>query len=140
MYTLIISKDKEEIREIKKVLDNMFENQTYIIANSESQAREIIDEKQISLAFIKITSLKDIELAKKIIKKNPVVNIIFISDTKDFAYNAFEIYASGYIVKPITEEKIRKNLEHLRFQLNGTNKKRVEVHCFGKFDIFVDGV
>ena len=25
MYTLIISKDKEEIREIKKVLDNMFE-------------------------------------------------------------------------------------------------------------------
>ena len=105
MYTLIISKDKEEIREIKKVLDNMFENQ--------SQAREIIDEKQISLAFIKITSLKDIELAKKIIKKNPVVNIIFISETKDFAYNAFEIYASGYIVKPITEEKIRKNLEHL---------------------------
>ena len=69
MYTLIINKDKEEIVEIKNVLDNMFENQTYIIENSESQAREIIDEKQISLAFIKITSLKDIELAKKIIKK-----------------------------------------------------------------------
>ena len=140
MYTLIINKDKEEIVKIKNVLDNMFENQTYIIENSESQAREIIDEKQISLAFIKITSLKDIEFAKKIIKKNPVVNIIFISDTKDFAYNAFEIYASGYIVKPITEEKIIKNLEHLRFQLNYMNKKRVEVQCFGKFDIFVDGV
>ena len=39
MYTLIINKDKEEIVKIKNVLDNMFENQTYIIENSESQAR-----------------------------------------------------------------------------------------------------
>lgn len=139
MYILIVSKDKEEVDEIKNVLDNSFENQVCLIANSEDEAREIIDEKQISLAFIKIASLQDIEFAQKVIKKNPVVNIIFISDTKDFAYNAFEIYASGYIVKPITEEKIRKNLEHLRFQLNYMNKKRVEVQCFGKFDVFVDG-
>lgn len=139
MYILTVSKEKEEINELKTILDNMFENQTYLIANSEDEAREIIDEKQISLAFIIITSKKDIELAKKVIKKNPVVNIICISDTKDFAYDAFEVYASGYIVKPITEEKIRKNLEHLRFQLNSMNKKRVEVQCFGKFDIFVDG-
>lgn len=140
MYILIVSKDKEEVDEIKNVLDNSFENQVYLTANSESQAREIIDEKQISLAFIKVVSKKDLELAKRIIKKNPVVNIILISDTKDFAYDAFLIHASGYILKPITKEKITENLEHLRFQLNGMNTKRVEVQCFGKFDIFVDGI
>ena len=139
MYILTIGKDKEEIKEIKNTLENIFENQICLIANSESEAREIIDEKQISLAFINIDSKKEIELAKRIIKKNPVANIIFISETKDFAYDAFEIYASGYIIKPITKEKITKNIEHLRFQLNGIGKKRVEVHCFGKFDIFVDG-
>ena len=139
MYILTVSKDKKEISEIKNILDNMYENQVCLIANSEDEAREIIDEKQISLAFIKIASEKDLELAKRIIKKNPVVNIIFISDTKNFAYDAFLIHASGYILKPITKEKITENLEHLRFQLNGIGKKRVEVHCFGKFDIFVDG-
>ena len=139
MHILIFNKDKEEIKEIKNTLENIFENQVCLIANSESEAREIIDEKQISLAFINIDSKKEIELAKRAIKKNPVVNIIFISETKDFAYDAFEIYASGYIIKPITKEKIIKNIQHLRFQLNGIGKKRVEVHCFGKFDIFVDG-
>ena len=139
MYILTIGKDKEEIKEIKNTLENIFENQICLIANSESEAREIIDEKQISLAFINIDSKKEIELAKRAIKKNPVVNIIFISETKDFAYDAFEIYASGYIIKPITKEKITKNIEHLRFQINGIDKKRVEVQCFGKFDIFVDG-
>ena len=123
MYILIVSKDKEEVDEIKNVLDNSFENQVYLTANSESQAREIIDEKQISLAFIKVVSKKDLELAKRIIKKNPVVNIILISDTKDFAYDAFLIYASGYILKPITKEKITENLEHLRFQLNHSNNQ-----------------
>ena len=127
MHILIFNKDNEEI---KNVLDNIYENQVCLIANSESEAREIIDEKQISLAFINIDSKKEIELAKRIIKKNPVANIIFISETKDFAYDAFEIYASGYIIKPITKEKIT---------INGIDKKRVEVQCFGKFDIFVDG-
>ena len=139
MYILIVSNDNEEINKIKNILDNSFENYTYLIANHESEAREIIEEKQISLAFIKIASNKEIELAKKVIKKNPVVNIIFVADTKDFAYSAFEIHASGYILKPITKEKIVENIEYLRFQLNGMNKRRVEVQCFGKFDIFVDG-
>ena len=106
MHILIFNKDKEEIKEIKNVLNNIYENQIFLIANSESEAREIIDEKQISLAFINIDSKKEIEFAKRAIKKNPVVNIIFISETKDFAYDAFEIYASGYIIKPITKEKI----------------------------------
>ena len=52
MYILIVSKDKKEISQIKDILDSSLENQTYLIANSESDAREIIDEKQISLAFI----------------------------------------------------------------------------------------
>ena len=60
MYILTVNKDKEEIKEIKNVLNNIYENQVCLIANSESEAREIIDEKQISLAFINIDSKKDI--------------------------------------------------------------------------------
>ena len=44
------------------------------------------------------------------------------------------------LLEKYAKEKITENLEHLRFQLNGMNTKRVEVQCFGKFDIFVDGI
>ena len=60
----------------------MFDEQTFLIAKSEIEAREIIEERQISLAFIEIGDLKEIELAKRIIKKNPVVNIVFIADNE----------------------------------------------------------
>ena len=139
MNILIVSKEKEETNEIRNILDSIFEKPICLIANQESDAREFIEEKQISLTFINIASNKEIELAKKVIKKNPVVNIIFIADKKDFAYSAIEIYASGYILKPITKEKVIENLEHLRFQLNDLNKKMIEVHCFGKFDVFING-
>ena len=139
MYILIYSKNNETINKLKNILLRMFDKQTFLIAKSEIEAREIIEERQISLAFIEIGDLKEIELAKRIIKKNPVVNIIFIADNEKFAYKAFDIFASGYIVKPITENIIKDNLEHLRFQLNYSNNNKAEVHCFGKFDVFVDG-
>lgn len=139
MYILIYSKNNETINKLKNILLSMFDKQTLLIAKSEMEAREIIEERQISLAFIEIGDLKEIELAKRIIKKNPVVNIIFIADNEKYARKAFEIFASGYIVKPITENIVKDNLEHLRFQLDYSNKNKVEVHCFGKFDVFVDG-
>ena len=140
MYILIYSKNDETINKLKNILLGMFDQQTSLIAKSEIEAREIIEARQISLAFIEIEDLKEIELAKKIIKKNPVVNIVFIADNEKYAHKAFEIFASGYIIKPITEKTIKDNLEHLRFQLNhSNNNKKVEVHCFGKFDVFVDG-
>ena len=140
MYILTYSKNNETINKLKNILLRMFDEQTFLIARSEIEAREVIEEKQISLAFIEIGNLKEIELAKRIIKKNPVVNIIFIADNEKYAHKAFEIFASGYIIKPITENIVKDNLKHLRFQLNGISKKRVEVQCFGKFDIFVDGI
>ena len=66
MYILIKSNDHNEIDNIKKLLNNIYEDETYLIPTTNIEAREIIDEKQISLAFIEISDLSDIELAKKI--------------------------------------------------------------------------
>ena len=75
MYILIYSKNNETINELKNILLRMFDEQTSLIARSEIEAREIIKEKQISLAFIQIGDLKEIELAKRIIKRLPNLSI-----------------------------------------------------------------
>ena len=140
MYILTYSKNDETINELKTILLRMFDKQTSLTAKTETEAKAIIEENQIALAFIEIVDLKEIELAKRIIKKNPVVNIIFIADNEEYAYKALEIFASGYIIKPVSENIIKVNLEHLRFQLDySKNNKKPEVHCFGKFDVFFDG-
>ena len=58
MYILIYSKNNETINKLKNILLGMFDEQTFLIARSEIEAREIIKEKQISLAFIQIGDLK----------------------------------------------------------------------------------
>ena len=139
MYILIISNNQKEINLIKKSLSKYFTSPRYLITDNEVDARDMIDNNQISLALIGVKDSEDINIAKIIAKKNPVVNIIFISDTKDYAYDAFETYASGYIIAPVREEKLEENLLHLRFQLTESTKKRVEIQCFGKFEMFLDG-
>ena len=139
MYNLIVSKNKKVTEEIARIIHGFYEEQVCLIADSVGEVGEMTDERQISLVFLEVRSDQDIEFAKKIIRKNPVANIIFLSDTKDFAYDAFEIHASGYLLLPVTGNKIIESLEHLRFQLDRSGEKRAEVHCFGKFEIFVGG-
>ena len=44
---------------------------------------------------------------------------------------------SAYLLKPITEEKIRNAAANLRYPV--FDEKRVELRCFGNFEAFCDG-
>ena len=56
-----------------------------------------------------------IELARQMQQINPHVNIIFTSSYSNYMYEAMsEIRCSGFIVKPVTTEKIKRELEDLR--------------------------
>ena len=50
---------------------------------------------------------------------------------------AFELHATGYLMKPVTAEDIRRELTFL-YKDSGRDK-RVRVQTFGGFDVFVDG-
>jgi two-component SAPR family response regulator len=49
------------------------------------------------------------------------------------------MHASGYVSKPVNEEKIRKEIDGLRFPIELKEKKKVQVKCFGNFDVFHEG-
>jgi len=61
-------------------------------------------EYDIMLIDILMPGIDGIELAKEIRKKDDNVILIFITATEDFAIEAFKVYASNYIVKPVIEE------------------------------------
>ena len=51
---------------------------------------------------------------------------------------ALDMHASGYILKPITAQKIRKELENLRFPVKPERRNRVYFQTFGNFEVFID--
>ena len=82
--------------------------------------------------------INGIDLAKQVQSIDPHANIIFITGYQEYMSDAFDLYASAYLLKPIDENDVRKALSHLRYDVR--KKKGIRVQCFGNFEVFVGGV
>ena len=58
-----------------------------------------------------------LEICKKFLEINPQTNIIFLTAYVEYSFEAWSTGASGYLLKPITAEKLRAQLKNLRYPL-----------------------
>ena len=93
------------------------------------------------IAFLDINLRADsgIDLAKRLKEIVPEINIIFTTGHRQYMEDAFQLRASGYVVKPVTADKIRAELSNLRKPVAEIPERRVKVQTFGEFEAFVDG-
>jgi len=82
---------------------------------------EHLSANRVDVAFLDIELYGEsgLELARRLIRINPHVNIVFLTSHPEYSLAAFETFCSGYVLKPLTEEKIREQLLHLRFPVQG---------------------
>lgn len=73
---------------------------------------------RIIFSDIEMGDVNGIEQSKEFLKINPRTNIIFLTAYADYSIDAWSTGASGFMVKPITEESLRKQLEHLRYPVS----------------------
>lgn len=121
---------------IKKVLPNA---EVSSFQDAESALDNALH-RRIDIAFLDI-SLKEstgLELAKTLKKTNPRINVVFCTGYSEYALEAYSLYASAYLLKPISEEKVKEAISQLRFPVD-ERKKRLTVQCFGDFEILCDG-
>lgn len=76
-----------------------------------------------------------IALAKELKLASPEINIIFSTGYSEYALDAIEMHASGYITKPITAEKVKKEFSELRFHVKKCGSG-LRIQCFGNFGVF----
>lgn len=80
------------------------------------EAEEYARENPVDVAFldIQMAEMSGIELAKKLKLINPKISVVFATGFDSFMGEAFSLHASGYILKPITPEKVQRELDNLR--------------------------
>ncbi len=66
---------------------------------------------------IKMGELSGLETARRIRKDNTRSRIIFLTAYKQFVFQAFDVDASHYLIKPVKEEKLEAVLNHVIGQL-----------------------
>lgn len=106
---------------------------------SADEALDYAGESPVDIAFLDINmkGFTGLELAKALQERNPRVNIIFCTGFAEYALEAYNLYASAYLMKPISVEAVQRALSCLRYPI--VEKKRVAVHCFGNFEVLCDG-
>ena len=91
---------------------------------------------EIAFLDIHMRGMNGVQLAKKLKDINPKLNIIFVTGFDRYTGDAMKLHASGYIMKPVTKEKVEAELAELRHPIEPKSDVLLRVQCFGNFDVF----
>ena len=89
-----------------------------------SLALEFVRTHNVSLAFLDIEMgmISGLDVCKELLSINPKMNVIFLTAYADHALNAWSTEASGFILKPLTEDAVKEQLKKLRYPIKGLEK------------------
>ncbi|MBO6107824.1 MAG: response regulator [Eubacterium sp.] len=101
------------------VLENVFPGAQITGFNKPSDAIRFVESTHVSLAFLDIEmgKMTGFEICEKLIDIDPFINVIFLTAYSDYALDAWSTGACGFMLKPLMEDNIRKQLKHLRHPL-----------------------
>ena len=85
---------------------------------------------------VEMSGMNGVGLAEQLKAINPEVNIIFCTGFTRYQGEAFALHASGYLLKPITPEKVRQELAELRRPV--PTRHRLRAQCFGNFEVYLN--
>ena len=141
MNILLVDDEELQLLRLKNACVKVLPDATYFCYTNPLRAFEESKENNIDIAFldIEMPAINGIHLAKKLKGFNPLIKIIFVTAYSEYALDAYKLHASGYITKPVNETKIKEEIDELSNVIDLTNKKKIQVKCFGNFEIFYKG-
>ena len=94
----------------------------------------------IAILDIDMPGINGIQLARRIREMRPETAIIFSTGYAQYALEAFELHASGYLLKPVSREKLATEVAYaLSDRREARQGARVAAQTFGNFELFVNG-
>lgn len=104
-----------------------------------SELLSFAEEKNIDIAFLDINmrGITGLEVAEKLKKITPRVNIIFVTGYDEYKGSAMDLKASGYLMKPVVADDILREFNDLRYPVR--QQKPVTAKCFGNFSVQLNG-
>ena len=151
----VVAVDDEEISLmcLEAVLDSMDDVDKVLTFSNAEDTIDYFKTGKADAAFLDIQlylsggTLNGFMLAAKIKELCPDCHVVFVTSCPEYAVDAFKLHVSGYIVKPVTREAARKELDYIIMEKRAASNSRgfieekeeeskVRVQCFGNFEVF----
>lgn len=136
---LAVDDEPLALRDLKQALCSVMPESECVDFRTPQEVIEYVKTTVIDVAFLDIEmgNANGIVLAKRIKDIQPKVHIIFVTSHPQYAVEAFSVRATGYILKPVETEDIKRELTFIYGDTCVNSEKVIHVQTFGGFDVFV---
>ncbi|OKP91652.1 histidine kinase [Paenibacillus helianthi] len=145
MFTVVVVEDEKPILELMKVVVGRNPDCQVVGAFSNPlEALEALPSLKPDIAFldVEMPKLSGLELAGRMIDCCEHTRIVFTTAHKEYALEAFNVFAFDYILKPITPASVQRITDRLLKESGrpvSTNmdlpSQRTSIRCFGGFEV-----
>ena len=144
MKILAVDDEKLGLEALVKAIQKTLPEAEVIGFNSPKEALSYAKENEIfaTCLDVQMPEMLGSELAKKLKSINPSIYIIFATGYDSYMGDAFSLHASGYILKPITPAKVKKEFDNIKslgeayVKQVSEEAKGLKYQCFGNFEVF----
>lgn len=101
------------------VLEEVLPESAVVGFDKPSAALEYARNNRISLAFldIELGKVSGLDVCRELLQINPFTNVVLLTAFADYAFDAWSTGACGFLLKPLTSEKVKNQLTLLRYPL-----------------------
>ena len=128
--------------ELRDALERVSPGNTYSEADNFDKAVSLLRDNRFDIAFldIQMPGKNGLQIAEKAKQISPNTNIVMVTAYSEYAVEAFKLFVSGYLLKPVNDKELAAVLDNLRNPVATTNEPRLKVTCFGNFEVYADGI
>lgn len=141
MNCIVVDDEELSLEFLLKELENFSEISSLAGFSDPLEALRYAQNHPIDIAFLDIEmfGMNGICLTEQLQKQIPDIAIVFITGYAQYALDAFAVRARGYLLKPVSTERLREEVNRVLIGIPSKQNKRIFVRTFGHFDVFVDG-
>ena len=93
----------------------------------------------LAILDINMPRMDGITLAARIKEMHPHTAILFLTAYKQYAFDAYAVHPTGYLLKPVPLEKLAAEVDYVCAEKHLPAPTHIRVKTFGNFDVYVDG-
>ena len=118
---IVVEDDPRALKGYLHLLGDTLPNAQVFGFQTGAEALGFAEANRVALVFLDADMPGEggVELAKKLQKITPRTNIVFIAGDAEYAWEALAVRCSGYLLRPLTSDKILDEIEHLRYPARG---------------------
>ena len=102
------------------------------------EAIEEIGAPDVVFSDIELPGINGIALAAQVKEAAPDAKVVFVTAFPNYALDAYRVHGDGYVVKPVEADRVREELDAL-FPHHDIHRDKLQVRCFGTFEVFAHG-